>query len=190
VLKPSCSGQFSLQLAFYQPSAPPSIQQDRNAQLDALKGPSTMLTTVIQRLIGTSTFIQILFALPLSLDWLGPPSFLLLSLLLITYHFASATIKLLSKNTPAASLTGLLDLAQPLVPAACGLVTCYLYLHPSDGGESSSLLGMDSKRLLGVYLPAVYAKVLRLVSPVFSVLEGFATLLVSPRSISKSSEWF
>lgn len=148
----------------------------------------TMLTSIIHRLISTSTSIQILFALPLSLDWLGPPSFLLLSLLLITYHFAYATIKLVTKNTPAASLTGLLDLAQPLVPAGCALVTCYLYLHPSDGvAETHHLLGMDSKRLLGVDLPAVYAKVLRLVSPVFSVLEGFATLLVSHGKQTRSN---
>ncbi|GHJ87558.1 hypothetical protein NliqN6_3960 [Naganishia liquefaciens] len=142
-----------------------------------------MIATLIHRLISTSTSVQILFALPLSLDWLGPPSFLLLSLLLITYHVTSATLRLVTRNTPLASLTGLLDIAQPLVPAACALVTCYLYLHPSDQAgppaQAWHLPSMDSKRLLGTYLPAVYAHLLRFSSPVFSVLEGFATLLVA-----------
>lgn len=139
-----------------------------------------MIAALVHRLVSTSTTVQILFVLPLSLDWLGPPSFLLLSLLLIAYHFTAATIKLVTRNTPLASLTGLLDLVQPLVPAGCALVTCYLYLHPSDEAvpESRHILGMDSKRLLGTYLPAVYAHLLRLSSPIFSVLEGFATLLV------------
>ncbi|KAJ9121616.1 hypothetical protein QFC22_002236 [Naganishia vaughanmartiniae] len=139
-----------------------------------------MLTSVIQGLIGTSTFTQILFVLPLSLDWLGPPSFLLLSLLLTTYYFCYATIKLATKNTPVASLLGLFDLVQPFVPAGCALVTCYLYLHPAEAGaETPHILGINGKRILGVFLPALYAQVLRFVSPLFSVLEGVATLLVA-----------
>lgn len=138
-----------------------------------------MLTSVIQGLIGISTFTQILFALPLSLDWLGPPSFLLLSLLLTTYYFCYATIKLATKNTPVASLLGLFDLVQPFVPAGCALLTCYLYLHPAEvGTETTYILGINSKRILGVFLPALYAQILRFVSPLFSVLEGVATLLV------------
>lgn len=148
-----------------------------------------MLSYLISRLLGLSTFTQVLYQLPLTLDWLGPPSFLFLSLLLFLYQCSYATFRLLTKNTPLASLMGLWNLVNPFVPTLCALATCWMYLYPPEVGLSDEAAGMGRfwvggwKRFLGVVLPGFYAGTLRLVSPVFSLLEGFATLLVGPTDL-------
>jgi hypothetical protein len=139
-----------------------------------------MLSYLISRLLGLSTFTQVLYQLPLTLDWLGPPSFLFLSLLLFLYQCSYATFRLLTKNTPLASLMGLWNLVNPFVPTLCALATCWMYLYPPAAADvQASFWRVGWKRLLGVVLPGFYAQTLRLVSPVFSLLEGFSTLLVS-----------
>lgn len=152
-----------------------------------------MIASLASNILGLSTFTQVLFQLPLALDWLGAPSFLLLSLLLFTYQCSYATFRLLTRNTPLASLMGLYNLVNPFVPTLCALATCWMYLYPppcpSDGDTSSTtttstvtwLWRTDWKTWVGVILPGLYAHTLRLVSPIFSLLEGFATLLVSAR---------
>jgi hypothetical protein len=139
-----------------------------------------MLSYMISRLLGLSTFTQVLYQLPLTLDWLGPPSFLFLSLLMFLYQCSYATFRLLTKNTPLASLMGLWNLVNPFVPTLCALATCWMYLYPPVKTDvPGKFWNVGWKRLVGVVLPGVYAQTLRLVSPVFSLLEGFATLLVS-----------
>jgi hypothetical protein len=141
-----------------------------------------MMSYLLSRLLGLSTFTQVLYQLPLTLDWLGPPSFLFLSLLLFVYQCTYATFRLLTKNTPLASLMGLWNMVNPFVPTLCALATCWMYLYPADGNKlwasGKGVWGVDWKRLVGVVLPGFYAQTLRFVSPVFSLLEGFATLLV------------
>lgn len=54
-----------------------------------------------------------------------------------------------------------------------------MYLYPPAAADvQASFWRVGWKRLLGVVLPGFYAQTLRLVSPVFSLLEGFSTLLV------------
>lgn len=143
-----------------------------------------MMSYLISRLLGLSTFTQVLYQLPLTLDWLGPPSFLFLSLLLFIYQCSYATFRLLTKNTPLASLMGLWNLVNPFVPTLCALATCWMYLYPPPELDSQgSWWNVGWKRLLGVVLPGFYAQTLRLVSPVFSLLEGFATLLVGLKTL-------
>lgn len=137
-----------------------------------------MLTRILAQsatqLAGLSTFSQIIFCLPLALDFLGPPSFLLLSLLLILHSFIYSTLRLLLKNTPFASLIGLLNVLNPMVPSVTALIVLWLYLNPPTTGDSA----YSMKRIMMESLPGIYAASLRIVSPIFSILEGFATLLV------------
>jgi hypothetical protein len=133
------------------------------------------LSSILTQVTGLSTFAQIICILPLALDWLGPPSFLVCSLLLTLHQLSYSTLRLACKNTVFAPLVLLLNLISPLVPATCGLLTIYLYLYPANANDGGILA--QSKYLIGVTLPTLYAAALRFVSPIFTVLEGFATLL-------------
>ncbi|ORY23537.1 ICE2-domain-containing protein [Naematelia encephala] len=120
---------------------------------------------------GMATFSQVLLALPMSLDLLGPPSFLLLSLLFTLHHILYSTLRLLLKNTPFAPLITILSFLSPFISSSLVLVTFYFYLHPP---AASSTLG----HVVVNVLPYLYASVLRWVSPLFTLLEGISTLLV------------
>lgn len=142
-----------------------------------------------------SQTLLILLLLPLTLDYLGPPSFLLLSLFLTLHQFTYSTLRLALKNTVGAPLIVLLNLVNPLIPSLGALAVCWLYLNTNGGGGGGVGLGGGGGKggargegqqvedrwteLLMNKLPAWYALSLRIASPVFSLLEGFATLLVS-----------
>lgn len=124
-----------------------------------------------------TTFSQTLVALPLVLDLLGPPAFLLLSLLLTGYHFAASTIRLATKGTPLGSITSLIGLLNPFVTPALFLVTLHYHLRPATKPSPEALLPSPSYILTEI-LPYFYAATLRWVSPLFTLLEGISTLLV------------
>nr|ODN87043.1 hypothetical protein L203_03817 [Cryptococcus depauperatus CBS 7841]ODO01306.1 hypothetical protein L204_02034 [Cryptococcus depauperatus CBS 7855] len=126
---------------------------------------------------GMATFAQILLALPMALDLLGPPSFLLLSFLFAIHHFLYSTLRLCLKNTPVAPLIYILSFLSPLVSSMLTLVTIYFYLSPPSPASSTSIFPSFSHWLVNV-LPFAYAQILRWVSPLFTLLEGISTLLV------------
>lgn len=121
---------------------------------------------------GMATFAQVLLALPMALDLLGAPSFVLLSLLFIIHHFLYSTLRLLLKNTSFAPLITILSFLSPFISTSLVLVTLYFYLHPPSTAPWS-----PSHVLVDV-LPYLYASILRWVSPLFTLLEGISTLLV------------
>jgi hypothetical protein len=135
-----------------------------------------LVPSLFNQLTGLSSFAQIIVILPLALDLLGPPSFLICSLLLTLHQLVYSTLRLACKNTPFAPLVLLLNLCSPFVPATCALLTIYFYLNPSSTSSSSGILSA-AHSLLSNTLPTYYAAALRFVSPIFTVLEGFATLL-------------
>lgn len=107
----------------------------------------------------------------------GPSSFLLLSFLLTLHHFLYSTLRLLLKNTPLAPLISVLSFLSPSITSGCILLTLYFYLHPPPIDAHSG--GIPAIRhTIAHTLPAVYANVLRWVSPLFTLLEGISTLLV------------
>jgi hypothetical protein len=124
-----------------------------------------------------TTFSQTIVALPLVLDLLGVPAFLLLSLLLTAYHFTASTLRLATKGTPLGSITGLIGLLNPFVTPALVLVTLHFHLKPATKPAPEALLPSPSYVLTEI-LPYFYAATLRWVSPLFTLLEGISTLLV------------
>ncbi|WVW81372.1 hypothetical protein I302_103364 [Kwoniella bestiolae CBS 10118] len=125
---------------------------------------------------GMATFTQVLLALPMTLDLLGPPSFLLLSLLFTLHHFLYSTLRLAFKNTPLAPIISILSFLSPFISSFLVLLTLYWYLNPPSS-TSSTILPPIQHYLVDV-LPFVYAQILRWVSPLFTLLEGISTLLV------------
>ncbi|OCF60055.1 hypothetical protein L486_02728 [Kwoniella mangroviensis CBS 10435] len=125
---------------------------------------------------GMATFTQVLLALPMTLDLLGPPSFLLLSLLFTLHHFLYSTLRLAFKNTPLAPIISLLAFLSPFISSFLVLLTLYWYLNPPSS-TSTTILPPIQHYLVNV-LPFVYAQILRWVSPIFTLLEGISTLLV------------
>ncbi|KAK4684740.1 hypothetical protein P7C73_g5424, partial [Tremellales sp. Uapishka_1] len=135
------------------------------------------LTDVVTFVGGMATFSQILIALPMALDLLGPPSFLLLSLIFTIHHSLYSTLRLFLKNTPLAPLISLLAFLSPFITPSLILLTLYYHLHPPTASPPTSLLPSPAHLLVNV-LPYVYASILRWVSPLFILLEGISTLLV------------
>ncbi|BEJ13408.1 hypothetical protein CspHIS471_0305820 [Cutaneotrichosporon sp. HIS471] len=129
-----------------------------------------MLAGALSYFGGLATFGQVLFALPMALDLLGPPSFLLLSLLFTLHHFGYSTLRLLLKNTLFAPLITVLSFFSPLISGLCVLLTFYYYITPPENSRFGHVL-------VNV-LPYLYASVLRWVSPLFTLIEGISTLLV------------
>ncbi|WRT63310.1 uncharacterized protein IL334_000215 [Kwoniella shivajii] len=125
---------------------------------------------------GMATFTQVLLALPMALDLLGPPSFLLLSLLFSLHHFLYSTLRLCFKNTPLAPIISILSFLSPFISASLILLTLYWYLTPPTA-TSNSIFPPFAHYLVNV-LPFAYAQILRWVSPLFTLLEGISTLLV------------
>ncbi|WWD06237.1 hypothetical protein V865_004323 [Kwoniella europaea PYCC6329] len=125
---------------------------------------------------GMATFTQVLLALPMTLDLLGPPSFLLLSLLFTLHHFLYSTLRLAFKNTPLAPIISLLAFLSPFISSFLVLLTLYWYLNPPSS-TSTTILPPIQHYLVNV-LPFIYAQILRWVSPLFTLLEGISTLLV------------
>ncbi|EKD01542.1 hypothetical protein A1Q2_04103 [Trichosporon asahii var. asahii CBS 8904] len=130
-----------------------------------------MLANLLAWLGGMATFAQVFLFLPMALDLLGPPSFLLLSLLFTLHHFGYSTLRLLCKNTLAAPLITILSVLSAFISGACVLTTLYYYLYPPSSGSTVG------HALVNV-LPYLYASTLRWVSPVFTLIEGICTLLV------------
>ncbi|WVQ82584.1 hypothetical protein IAT38_004714 [Cryptococcus sp. DSM 104549] len=126
---------------------------------------------------GMATFTQVLLALPMALDLLGPPSFLLLSLLFTLHHFLYSTLRLFLKNTPLAPLISILSFLSPFISSLLVLLTVYFYLSPPSPPFPTAVLPSLSHWLVNV-LPFAYAQILRWVSPLFTLLEGISTLLV------------
>ncbi|GFZ44750.1 hypothetical protein JCM24511_02475 [Saitozyma sp. JCM 24511] len=136
-----------------------------------------MFLSTLSYLGGFGTFGQVLLALPMALDLLGPPSFLLLSLLFTLHHFLYSTLRLVLKNTLLAPLISFLSFISPLISSLCILLTLYYHLHPPSAPPTTALLPSPAHLLVNV-LPYLYAAVLRWVSPLFTLLEGISTLLV------------
>ncbi|WOO85072.1 putative protein [Vanrija pseudolonga] len=130
-----------------------------------------VLSLALAYIGGMATFSQVFLSLPMALDLLGPPSFLLLSLLFTLHHFLYSTLRLLCKNTILAPLIFLLSLLSPVISGACVLLTLYYYLYPPQAGNTAG-------HILVNVLPYLYASILRWVSPLFTLLEGISTLLV------------
>ncbi|WVF66666.1 hypothetical protein IAT40_001407 [Kwoniella sp. CBS 6097] len=128
---------------------------------------------------GMATFTQVLLALPIALDLLGPPSFLLLSLLFTLHHFLYSTLRLFLKNTPLAPLISILSFLSPFISSFLVLLTLFYYLNPPTPSSirSFSIIPSFNHYLVNV-LPYAYAQILRWVSPLFTLLEGISTLLV------------
>ncbi|WVR03178.1 hypothetical protein IAU60_000169 [Kwoniella sp. DSM 27419] len=126
---------------------------------------------------GLATFTQVLLALPMALDLLGPPSFLLLSLLFTLHHFLYSTLRLVLKNTPLAPLVSILSFLSPFISSFLVLLTIYYYLQPPTPTAPRSLIPNLSHYLVNI-VPFAYAQILRWVSPLFTLLEGISTLLV------------
>ncbi|WWC85447.1 uncharacterized protein L201_000310 [Kwoniella dendrophila CBS 6074] len=126
---------------------------------------------------GMATFTQVLLALPMALNLLGPPSFLLLSLLFTLHHFLYSTLRLAFKNTVFAPIISILSFLSPFISSFLVLLTLYWYLNPPSATTNSSILPPFQHYLVNV-LPFVYAQILRWVSPLFTLLEGISTLLV------------
>jgi hypothetical protein len=145
---------------------------------------------------GMATFGQVLVALPMTLDLLGvsnsqsamrmltlnfhcigPPSFLLLSLLFTLHHFAYSTLRLLLKNTVLAPIISLLSFLSPILSTLSVIITLYFYLHPPNPDLTSTSFVSLTNLVVNV-LPYFYASILRWVSPLFTLLEGISTLLV------------
>ena len=138
-----------------------------------------MVLGTLNYLGGLGTFAQVLLGLPMALDLLGPPAFLLLSFLFTLHHFLYSTLRLLLKNTPFAPLISLLSFASPSITTGCIALTLYFHLNPPAPGPSSVLPGVGGVRYAMVeVLPYWYANILRFVSPLFTLGEGIATLLV------------
>jgi hypothetical protein len=109
----------------------------------------------------------------------GPPSFLLLSLLFTIHHFVYSTLRLLLKNTLLAPIISLLSLLSPLISTLSIITTLYFYLHPPPiATVSISHMITSPTHLIVNVLPYLYASILRWVSPMFTLLEGISTLLV------------
>ncbi|KAK8844666.1 hypothetical protein IAR55_006515 [Kwoniella newhampshirensis] len=126
---------------------------------------------------GMATFTQVLLALPMTLDLLGPPSFLLLSLLFTLHHFLYSTLRLCLKNTPLAPLISILSFLSPFISSFLVLLTLFYYLNPPSAPAPTAILPSPSHWLVNV-LPFAYAQTLRWISPLFTLLEGISTLLV------------
>lgn len=139
-----------------------------------------MILGTLNYLGGLGTFAQVLFGLPMALDLLGPPAFLLLSFLFTLHHFLYSTLRLLLKNTPFAPLISLLSFSSPSITASCVALTLYFHLNPPSTGPSSVVpgVGYGVRYALVELLPYWYANILRFVSPLFTLGEGIATLLV------------
>ncbi|WWC67206.1 uncharacterized protein I206_101113 [Kwoniella pini CBS 10737] len=125
---------------------------------------------------GMATFTQVLLALPMTLDLLGPPSFLLLSLLFTLHHFIYSTLRLSFKNTIFAPIISILSFLSPFISFFLVLLTLYWYLSPPTA-SSNSIFPPITHYLVNV-VPFFYAQILRWVSPLFVLLEGISTLLV------------
>ncbi|RXK39638.1 hypothetical protein M231_03140 [Tremella mesenterica] len=123
-------------------------------------------------LTRTSSSLQILLALPMTLDLLGTPSFLLLSLLFVTYQTLLSTLRL----TPISILSSFLSVFSPLITSSLILLTLYFYLHPPS--VPTSTLSIAPLHWLVNVLPLVYASVLRWLAPLFTLVEGVCALLV------------
>ncbi|ODN73879.1 hypothetical protein L202_07396 [Cryptococcus amylolentus CBS 6039] len=126
---------------------------------------------------GIATFTHVLLALPMALDLLGPPSFLLLSSLFTLHHVLYSTLRLFLKNSPLAPLMAILSFLSPFISSLMVVITIYYYLYPPSPPSAHSLLPSFSHWLVNV-LPFAYAQILRWVSPLFTLLEGISTLLV------------
>ncbi|KAL7420250.1 hypothetical protein Q5752_005219 [Cryptotrichosporon argae] len=136
-----------------------------------------MFAYAVSWLGGMATFAQVLLALPMALDLLGPPSFLLLSLLFTLHHTIYSSLRLLLKNTVLAPTITILSLLSPAITALLILFTLYTFLNPPSAGEGH-IFGASAGHILVDVLPYLYASVLRWVSPMFTLLEGVSTLLV------------
>lgn len=154
-----------------------------------------LIQSALARIGSLSQTLQILLILPLTLDFLGPPSFLLLSLLLTLHQFTYSTLRLALKNTIAAPLIVVFNVFNPLMPPLSALVVCWLYLR-NGGNINPAATPSHAHRWRELFmdkLPGWYAFSLRIAAPVFSLLEGFATLLVSqlgggmPRNVRLTS---
>ena len=108
---------------------------------------------------------------------LGPPSFLLLSLLFTLHHVAYSTLRLLLKNTILAPIISILSFLSPFISGSLILLTLFFHLNPPSQTHSISLFPTLTHVLVDV-LPYLYATILRWVSPLFTLLEGICTLLV------------
>lgn len=146
-----------------------------------------LLQSALARIGSLSQTLQILLILPLTLDFLGPPSFLLLSLLLTLHQFTYSTLRLALKNTIAAPLIPVFNVFNPLFPPLSALVVCWLYLRSEGSISSAPLSSQRWRELLMDKLPGWYAFSLRIAAPVFSLLEGFATLLVRLKPVTAKS---
>jgi hypothetical protein len=96
---------------------------------------------------------------------------------LTLHHIFYSTLRLFLKNTPLAPLISILSFLSPTITSSLFLLTFYFHLHPPAPSASTALIPSPVYTLVEV-LPVVYAKILRVVSPLFTLLEGVSTLLV------------
>jgi hypothetical protein len=165
----------------------------------------TLLWALLITFGRITTLLQVILYLPLTLDVAGQDAFLALSASLASYYFLLSSLRVCVHHTRFRWLGTFFATFQCLVVPACLLVVFNVYSPPSESYFAPRLRSADAEALgarglaeglfgarlgelvarcmEGVYwlaraVPPWWFTLLRLSSPVFSLLEGIATLLV------------